>query len=528
MTQGSEGGKTSPKGNKEGKNAAGEKPQVARTKLDINMDDLIDPLHGPASDSFPLSSEQPGESKVAKTMLESDGPTLQQIKELSESGVKSLSPEEFKALRKELAQTLPESATLKNRAQVEHSIQAEAAEAQKRKLDTEKTKQEKKSVQVSPVKKELAKLATTIPESETLKNKLEADTSKQADHQDVSALKKLATTIPESESSENQGKSGGEDESVSLKELAKTIPDPPMQERKAVAKRIERIRSYQKTVQVKSVKFSKTMTQANLENLDSVRESSQWKSPADSSTNKKKPPVREQFVAKTQLDHDILFQAVSESKLKEESRVAAFLVEKSKEAPKPPPVAVKAEKQSSACPFKWEETDSKEKYRYCTKCQAAIYNFDGMELPEAEALIFNRENRDKFTLYSRADGKFMTVDCPLQKKRQRDLIMGIIVAVALLIGAVGLLMMMPQQQPGGPSNSSPEGSTAGSSGGSTSSSDVVTFSSTAKERPSSRNKSAAGSSSAGSGGYQTFQLPSSSQKAPQAPDPDEDGGFWKF
>ncbi len=218
--------------------------------------------------------------------------------------------------------------------------------------------------------------------------------------------------------------------------------------------------------------------------------------------------------------------------------MAALLVEKSKEAPKPPPVPVKAEKQSSACPFKWEETDSKEKYRYCTKCHTAIYNFDGMELPEAEALIFNRENRDKFTLYSRADGKFMTVDCPLQKKRQRDLIMGLIAAVALLIGAVGLLTMMPPQQPTVSSGSSSGGSASGNStsvgatlsGGSASSSGAVTLTSTTRELPKKNAAAgtAAGIGSTNGGGLQTFQLPSAKQKAAQAPDPDEDGSFWKY
>ncbi len=518
MTQGSEGDNPSSKDHKEAKKATGEKSQVARTKLDINMDDLIDPLHGQSHDSDSKDDEKPGEGKVAKTMLE----------------VESLSAEDFKALRKELAKTLPESATLKNRAEVEQSIQKEAEAARKKKLETEKAKTEKKSTAVTPEKAHLAKLAKTLPETETGK-KTGANSSNQVDdQQNTSSLKKLATTIPESET---RGKDG-QDDTVSLKELAKTLPDPPMQERIAVAKRIARIRKFQKTAQAKSIKFSKTMTQANLENLDGLQESLQWQSPSESSTNNK-PYVREQFVAKTRLDHDILFQAVSTSKLKEEAKVAAFLVEKSKEAPKPPPVGVKADKQSSSCPFKWEETDSKEKYRYCTKCQTAIYNFDGMERPEAEALIFNRENRDKFTLYSRADGKFMTVDCPLQKKRQRDFIMGLIVAVALLIGVVGLLLLTPpppppatvETSPGGSNSSSSEASTTDNTNepntGSESPSGIRTFSSTAKQRPTAMKKVSPGSGASG-GELQTFKLPSGTQRAAQTPDPDEDGSFWKF
>lgn len=573
MTKGSEGDKPSPNDHKEAKNASGEKSQVARTKLDINMDDLIDPLHGQTQDSdqagaphVDLQKAEPkyGESKVAKTMLEktmleTDGPTLKQIKDLSDADVDSLSAEDFKALKKELAKTLPESATLKNREQVEKSIQDEAAEARKRKIETEKAKTDKKSLKATPEKAHLSKLAKTLPEVEIGKKKSESGVNQAEDQQEKSSLKKLATTIPESEAREQSQGKDGEEETVSIKELAKTIPDPPMQERIAVSKRIARIRKFQKTAQVKSVKFSKTMTQASIEIVDSVQkgaqnltpesssessqksssenlqQSSQWKSPSESSP-KKKPYVQEQFVAKTQLDHDILFRAVSTSKLKEEAKVAAFLIEKSKEAPKPPPVAVKADKQSSACPFKWEETDSKEKYRYCTKCQTPVYNFDGMERPEAEALIFNRENRDKFTLYSRPDGKFTTVDCPLQKKRQRDFIMGLIVAVALLIGALSLFLLTPpppppatvETSPGGSRGSSTTESTAENSGeASTESetpSDVRTFSSLAKERPTARKKESTGSGA----GLQTFQLPSGSQRSAKAPDPDEDGSFWKF
>ena len=485
MTQGSEGGNSSPKDDRARNEAAGEKQQVAKTKLDINMGDLIDPLSGAtASKDAETVEEHQSDSKVAKTLLESDGPSLVQIKKLAESGKhstpsnssdadpESLTPENFKALKKELAKTLPESATLKKRADIEQSIQQE-------------TKEKKTSIK---------KLAKTIPEPGVGKEKLESDTSKQAE-------------VPE--------------ENVSLKKLAKTIPDPQMQQRKAVAARIARIRSFQKTAQVKAKKFSKTMAESNFETLDVLQESGQWKSPSESTT-KKIAPVREQFVvARTQLDHNILFQAVSDSKLKEEARVAQLLVEKSKEAPKPPPVPVKADRASSACPYKWEETDSKEKYRYCKKCQTPIYNFDGMERPEAEALIFNRENRDKFTLYSREDGKFTTVDCPVQKKRTKNLIMSIVAAVALVLGAVALLIFMPRPPA--------ETTTSTSTTSSTSDSDMVTFSSTSTEKPSRTRKTTPNASSAGSGtGYQTFKLPSATQQQSEAPDPDEDGHFWKF
>ncbi len=155
MTNGSEGGKPSPndpKDRKDGKNVSGEKPQVAKTKLDINMGDLIDPLHVETTYEDPSSVDE-HESKVAKTMLESDGPTLKQIKELSDSGkysvpaktsnspkdsapqpadsgensvpgnlsdidVDSLSPEEFKAWRK----NWPKRSLNLRRLKIEHKL----------------------------------------------------------------------------------------------------------------------------------------------------------------------------------------------------------------------------------------------------------------------------------------------------------------------------------------------------------------------------------------------------------------------
>lgn len=216
--------------------------------------------------------------------------------------------------------------------------------------------------------------------------------------------------------------------------------------------------------------------------------------------------------------------------------MAAILKEKAKEPSKPPPDKVRADKVASTCPFVWDETDSKEKYRYCSKCQTPIYNFDGMERLEAEALIFNRENRNKFTLYGRKDGKFMTVDCPVQARRNKNLILSLVAGLALLIGAAALVMLMsPPPQPSETSpaatSASPGSNASTDSGSGTPTKDangMITFSSTSTRKPDSHRKSASGTSSAGGGGVQRFKLPSVNDQSAQAPDPDENGHFWKF
>jgi hypothetical protein len=54
--------------------------------------------------------------------------------------------------------------------------------------------------------------------------------------------------------------------------------------------------------------------------------------------------------------------------------------------------------------------------------ETPVYNFAGLEQPEADELIFQRENRRNATLYKRADGNYMTVNCPVEVKRKRDMV----------------------------------------------------------------------------------------------------------
>ena len=152
------------------------------------------------------------------------------------------------------------------------------------------------------------------------------------------------------------------------------------------------------------------------------------------------------FVAKTMLDHSVLFDALAKSSAKKEQKAVEIAREKANE-PVKPFIAITDFKKTSACPWSWEEQDSKERFRYCGQCQASVYNFDGMELPEAEALIFKRENREHAPLYKRADGKFMTSDCPVQVKQKRERLSIIAIAAAVAIAFIAIVAMMPPAPP---------------------------------------------------------------------------------
>jgi hypothetical protein len=58
-------------------------------------------------------------------------------------------------------------------------------------------------------------------------------------------------------------------------------------------------------------------------------------------------------------------------------------------------------------------------------------------------LVFTRENRKNFDLFKRPDGKFMTSDCPVERKKKQQLIGAVAICICLIACVVGFLLMMP-------------------------------------------------------------------------------------
>lgn len=154
-------------------------------------------------------------------------------------------------------------------------------------------------------------------------------------------------------------------------------------------------------------------------------------------------PKRQHYVAKTMLDHSILWDTVSKFEAKMEERAAEQLLERANE-PIKPFIAIVCKKQATPCAFVWDDPDSKERFRYCDLCKTPVYNFTGLEQPEADELIFQRENRRNATLYKRADGKYMTVNCPVEVKRKRDMVYMSLGGVLLFAAAIAFMILMPR------------------------------------------------------------------------------------
>lgn len=156
----------------------------------------------------------------------------------------------------------------------------------------------------------------------------------------------------------------------------------------------------------------------------------------------------ERFVARTMLDMDFLKDSLSASVAKAEERIAESIAAKASEPPKPTITQDDYKLAQPNCPFVWAEGDSpKERVKYCTQCSAQVYNFAGFDLAEAESLIFKRENREKATIYKRADGKFMTQDCPIALKKKNDRMMLVVggILVLVLLAAMGVMMQTTPQ-----------------------------------------------------------------------------------
>jgi hypothetical protein len=214
------------------------------------------------------------------------------------------------------------------------------------------------------------------------------------------------------------------------------------------------------------------------------------------------------------LDHNILLEAVSNLAARKAAR-AAELEKERQSKPATPFTPVEADKEAAKnCPWSWSETKGQARFRSCAKCQMCVYNLDGIDMPEAQALIYKRENRRKFTLYRRADGKFMTSDCPVALKHRRDMILISIGGMALLVAAIVITILGPHK----PAVVEQETPPAVPSG------------------PPRISTGKPGHTAPGSFHYENGKITEQPKPAATAtttttsttPDPDENGNFWQF
>ncbi|HEY9784470.1 MAG TPA: hypothetical protein V6D17_03640 [Candidatus Obscuribacterales bacterium] len=260
-------------------------------------------------------------------------------------------------------------------------------------------------------------------------------------------------------------------------------------------------------------KSTKTILDIPVGDLEGLRFTVTKQATASSTETRKKS---RQF--KTMLDHASLMQAVA---ARNERKLAELIRERESRKDVPPePIA--NFKLAGSCPWKWEDADSRERFRYCGKCQATVYNFDGMALSQAQALIFKRENKRNAPLYKRADGKFMTSDCPLHLAKRRRMVVLAIAAILLLIGTIGLISIMPRPQEAVVSDTMPEQSDTTKAPG-----EPKIIEPTFESKDGSFHYEAGkGFTSPPTNG--SAETPPQAPSQPAAPDPDESGKFWQY
>ncbi len=187
-------------------------------------------------------------------------------------------------------------------------------------------------------------------------------------------------------------------------------------------------------------KVSRTLLEIDFPNLDQIRDQT-----TKTKGQKKQGAVgrRQNFVAKTMLDHSVLAETRMKFEIRKEEIAAQQEAKRAKNPlPEIPPIDCK--KMAQACPYRWEDAEPTERFRYCEECRTPIYNLNGLEQSEAEALVYTRENKEKPTFYKRPDGMYMTRGCPVGIKRKKQIFVLSIVAATAVLALLSMLILIPR------------------------------------------------------------------------------------
>lgn len=160
---------------------------------------------------------------------------------------------------------------------------------------------------------------------------------------------------------------------------------------------------------------------------------------------KKLDPV----LAKTVLDMDAVRVVLNkprgsvEEKLKEvQSRPAE---------PIKPKLCFDDYRHATPCSSHWESMEGTERFKICSACKLHVYDFEHLELPEIKETVLVREGKMYTALYRRADGKFITQDCPVGvKQRHSTVTLILLAALALVAVAVASFTAPKRTEPAPP------------------------------------------------------------------------------
>lgn len=156
--------------------------------------------------------------------------------------------------------------------------------------------------------------------------------------------------------------------------------------------------------------------------------------------------TQQRYVARTMLDTELIREQLAESIQRMEALAEEEARRKALE-PKPEFIAIDKFEIATPCKWKWNEQEITGHVAYCELCGIQVYDFEGLQLPEAQKIIFQREGKDNPTLYKRKDGKFMTQDCPVETRKQKNMRTIVIAIIAFFVFFVILIPLLSPKTP---------------------------------------------------------------------------------
>lgn len=375
--------------------------EIEKPSLDESKDDATDSAEDESvvddsgDEAVEESEEEPGEQEnfeppreVAKTLLETDvSSVMEKARQLEED---ESSQDQGQGDAKRVAKTLLESESPDL-----EKIKAMAEEHARDEADSER------------------KVAKTMLESEL---------------PDMSALEKMSDSAEADEAEVTEAKV---DRSTRIQEKVLEA-----------AREIDEAQS-RLSQEISNRPISRSLTDIH---VSFSLESEQEKAAAAAAAAKSK----ESFVAKTMLDHELILDKLAESMERIEAKTLKEIEEKEKELASQPLkeiIPIDKYEKASPCQWAWEDDGYYDHFRYCGMCKQIVYNFDGMDKPEAMAIIFQRENRKDAPLFKRADGKFMTSDCPVALKKKRFLTLTAVTVGTIFTFLLLLGLLIPKEDP---------------------------------------------------------------------------------
>lgn len=386
-----------------------------------SADDSQNQSHG----AEPKGTNEPTR-KVKKTMLEGQLPPQSELESATQDAAEQSSDRKVAKTMIELSMPTRDEieAASKSAEQSQRSVPKTMVEFERPNLDAQ-TKQDNSS--------STAPLSTaddtkrSVPKTMMEISRTELEKQIESEAQTPQPARKVSKTMMEV-SLPNQS-----DTLKMVRKVAKTRLD---------SKSLDAIGSATKEPTSTTLKVCKTLT--GEQSLPLLPSDKLTQSPTSQSEEEEEVVIKqERFVAKTMLDHSVLSEQLVKSHEKEKMR-AAYLAQERANEPQKEFHEVEAKKNATPCSWEWTESGvTRGRVRACDKCQTKVYDFTGMEMPEAEALIFKHESRKKFKLYKRQDGKFMTQDCPVQAQKKRNFVLLVFAAVIVVVVAVACMLLAP-------------------------------------------------------------------------------------